>query len=80
MTPTETAAILRQYRERLCDTPKSVRPHTRQINEAIDAAVEMIERTAKMELEIRERNDLIVRLQNELRRYREREKTMGWQE
>ena len=44
MTPTETTTILRQYREWLCDTPKSVRPHTRQINEAIDAAVEMIER------------------------------------
>lgn len=43
MTPTETADILRQYREWLCDTPKSVRPHTRQINEAIDTAVEMIE-------------------------------------
>lgn len=43
MTPTETTAILRQYREWLCDTPKSVRPHTRQINEAIGTAVEMIE-------------------------------------
>lgn len=49
MTPTETTTILRQYREWLCYTPKSVRPHTRQINEAIDAAVEMIERSAKLE-------------------------------
>lgn len=49
MTPTETTTILRQYREWLCDTPKSVRPHTRQINEAIDTAVEMIERSVKLE-------------------------------
>ena len=49
MTPAETTTILRQYREWLCDTPKSVRPHTRQINEAIDAAIEMIERSAKLE-------------------------------
>jgi hypothetical protein len=49
MTNAETTTILRQYREWLCDTPKSVRPHTRQINEAIDAAIAMIERMGKIE-------------------------------
>ena len=45
MTPTETAAILRQYnvwrRGNLEDLPQ---PDPREIGEAIDAAVEMIER------------------------------------
>ena len=84
MTPTETAAILRKFNEwRRGDYEPSEQPEPPdpcEIGEAIDAAVELIERTAKTELEIRDRNDLIVRLQNELRGYREREKTMGWQE
>ena len=45
MTPTETAAILRQFnawRRDLDD--KFEQPDTREISEAIDAAVEMIER------------------------------------
>jgi len=80
MTPTETATILRQFNEWRRGDEDIPQFDPREIGEAIDAAVEMIERTAKTELEIRDRNDLIVRLQNELRGYREREKTMGWQE
>ena len=79
MSPTETTTILRQFNEwQRGDGPLDYVPSG--LINAIDAAVEMIERTAKTELEIRDRNDLIVRLQNELRGYREREKTMGWQE
>jgi len=80
MTPTETTAILRQFNEWRRGDEDIPQPDPRKISEAIDAAVEMIDRTAKTELEIRDRNDLITRLQNELRGYREREKTMGWQE
>ena len=44
MTPTETAAILRHFNEwRRCDEDIP-QPDTREIGEAIDAAVEMIER------------------------------------
>ena len=69
MTPTETTTILRQFNEWLrSDRYDIAAPTTREMGEAIDMAVDMIERTAKTELEIRERNDLIVRLQNELRR------------
>jgi hypothetical protein len=80
MTPSEVAAILRQFNEWRRGNEDIPQPDPREIGAAIDAAVEMIERTSKTELEIRDRNDLIVRLQNELRGYREREKTMGWQE
>ena len=50
MTPTETAAILRQFnawRRDLDD--KFEQPDTREISEAIDAAVEMIERLEQIE-------------------------------
>ena len=80
MTHTETATILRQFNEWRRGDEDIPQFDPCKIGEAIDAAVEIIERTAKTELEIRDRNDLIVRLQNELRGYREREKTMGWQE
>ena len=93
MIPAETVSRLRRLADdwrkeekQLCDqfgneiVPHSMRARRIKDTKAIDAAVEMIERTAKTELEIRDRNDLIVRLQNELRGYREREKTMGWQE
>ena len=45
MTPAETAAILRNYNEWRRDFDDKVeQPDTREIGEAIDAAVEMIER------------------------------------
>ena len=45
MTPTETAAILRQFNEwRRGDYEPSEQPEPREIGIAIDAAVEMIER------------------------------------
>ncbi len=52
MTPAETITILRQFNEwRRCDEDIP-QPDTREIGEAIDAAVEMIER-----LEAAERSD-----------------------
>ena len=51
MTPTETAAILRQYNQwRRGNLEGQPQPDPREIGEAIDAAVEMIER---MERELR---------------------------
>ena len=44
MTPTETATILRNYNEWLRGSDDALRPTTKEISEAIDAAVEMIER------------------------------------
>ena len=57
MTPTETAAILRQFNEwRRGDYAPSEQPappDPREISEAIDAAIEMIERMEKMEAALR---------------------------
>ena len=44
MTPTETAAILRQFNEWRRGAETIEQPDPREIGEAIDAAVEMIER------------------------------------
>ena len=50
MTPTETAAILRQFNDwRRGHHDDAAQPDPREIGEAIDAAVEMIERMGKME-------------------------------
>ena len=50
MTPTETAAILRQFNEWRRDfDDKFEQPDTREISEAIDAAIEMIERMERIE-------------------------------
>ena len=49
MTPTETAAILRQFNAWRRDFDDKIRqPDPREIGEAIDAAVEMIERLAAL--------------------------------
>jgi hypothetical protein len=44
MTPTETAAILRQFNEWRSSDEDLPQPDAKQITAAIDAAVEMIER------------------------------------
>ena len=49
MTPTETTAILRNYNEWLRGSDDALRPTTKEIGEAIDAAVEMIERADLVE-------------------------------
>ena len=49
MTPTETAAILRQFNEWRRGDEDTAQPDPLQIGEAIDAAIEMIERMGKME-------------------------------
>lgn len=48
MTPTETAAILRQFMG-WCRDKSNWPPSPMQIEKAIDAAIEMIERMGKME-------------------------------
>ena len=58
MTPAEVAAILRQFNEwRRSDYEPSEQPappDPREIVEAIDAAVEMIERMGRIEIALRE--------------------------
>ena len=50
MTPTETATLLRQFNEWRRDFDDKIeQPDTREISEAIDAAVEMIERLEQIE-------------------------------
>ena len=50
MTPTETTTILRQFNEwRRGDDETIEQPDPREIGEAIDAAVEMIERLEQIE-------------------------------
>ena len=53
MTPAETTTILRQFNEwrRGADVPQ---PKPREIGEAIDAAIEMIERMGRIETALRE--------------------------
>lgn len=54
MTPTEVAAKLRQFNEwRRRGRDDIPQPDPREIGEAIDAAVEMIERMEKMEAALR---------------------------
>ena len=54
MTPNETAAILRQFNEWRRDFDDKVeQPDSREIGEAIDAAVEMIERLERVESALR---------------------------
>ena len=52
---TETAAILRQFNDwRRGDDEAIEQPDPREIGEAIDAAIEMIERTQELEIALRE--------------------------
>ena len=55
MTPTETATILRQFNDwRRGNLDRQPMPDPREIGEAIDAAVEMIERMRDVEVALRE--------------------------
>ena len=49
MTPTETTTILRQFNKWLRGNEDGPQLESREISEAIDAAVEMIERSIKLE-------------------------------
>ena len=53
MTPTETAAILRQFNEWRLGDDDLPQPDAKQITAAIYAAVEIIERMEKMEAALR---------------------------
>ena len=48
MTPTETAAILRQFNAWRRGDETTAQPHPREIGEAIDAAIELIERLDRL--------------------------------
>ena len=55
MTPTETAAVLRQFNEwRRADDYILPQPAPREVGKAIDAAIEMIERMRDVEVALRE--------------------------
>ena len=54
MTPAETAAILRQFNEWRRGDEDIPQPDPREIGEAIDAAIAMIERTHELEIALRE--------------------------
>ena len=59
MTPTETAAKLRQYNQRRRGNLEGMpQPDPREIGEAIDAAIEMIERMRNWIHEEGDRNDV----------------------
>ena len=59
MTPTETADILRQFNEwRRGNLEGMPQPDPREIGEAIDAAVEMIERMENMKSALRQHHNL----------------------
>ena len=53
MTPAEVAATLRQFNEWRRGDETTAQPDPREIGEAIDAAVEMIERTRDVEAALR---------------------------
>lgn len=59
MTPAETVTILRQFNEwRLCNDEDLTQLDPKQITEAIDAAIEMIERMREWIHEEGERNNI----------------------
>ena len=58
MTPTETAAILRQFNEWRRDFDDKVeQPDSYEIGEALDAACEMIERMDKLAVALRQHHN-----------------------
>ena len=58
MTPAETAAFLRQFNEWRRGDEDIPQPDPRVIGEAIDAAIEMIERTEKMQAALRRHHEM----------------------
>ena len=54
MTPTEVTTLLRQFNEWRRGDEDIPQPDPREIGEAIDAAIEMIERTQELETALRE--------------------------
>lgn len=77
MTPTETAAILRQFNEwRRGDDETIEQPEPREIGEAIDAAVEMIEQLEAAESSAAWHKRIWMALQMHQRKMREPERTI----
>ena len=58
MTPAETAAFLRQFNEWRRGDDDIEQPAPREIGEAIDAAVEMLERMEKMQAALRRHHEM----------------------
>ena len=77
MTPTETAAILRQYNQwRRGNLEGMPQPDPREIGEAIDAAIEMIERLEEAEASVAWHQRRWMALQAHQRKMREPERTI----
>jgi hypothetical protein len=76
MTPTETAAILRQFNEWLRGDEDIPQPDPREIGEAIDAAVEMIERLEAAESSVAWHRRRWMALQMHQTKMREPERTL----
>ena len=77
MTPTETAAILRQFNEWRRDFDDKVeQPDSYEIGEAIDAAVEMIERLEEAEASVAWHQRRWLALQMHQTKMREPERTI----
>ena len=77
MTPTETATILRQFNEWRLDFDDKIRqPDPREIGEAIDAAIEMIERLEAAESSVAWHQRRWMALQMHQTKMREPERTI----
>lgn len=76
MTPTETATILRQFNEWRRGAETIEQPDPREIGEAIDAAVEMIERLELAESSLAWHRRRWMALQMHQTKMREPERTM----
>ena len=76
MTPTETAAILRQFNEWRRGDEDIPQPDPREIGAAIDAAVEMIERLEEAEASVAWHHRRWMALQMHQTKMREPERTM----
>ena len=76
MTPTETAAILRQFNAWRRGDEDILQPDPREIGEAIDAAVEMIERLEAAESSVAWHQRRWMALQMHQTKMRETERTI----
>ena len=76
MTPTETTTILRQFNEWRRGSDDALLPTTKEISEAIDAAVEMLERLEAAESSVVWHRRRWMALQMHQMKMREPERTM----
>lgn len=79
----EAVKALQKENGALCAAVKTLQGEKAELIEALcqpsyDEENRLRAEVAKLRAEVKDRNGVIVMLQNELRSYREREKTMGW--